>query len=97
MCGALATVCAFDLKTFQGTRDKDFLLYTLGAPRIGNPAFADKMFDLFPKGTYYRIVHKNDIVPFSVPRLIGFQHAGDEVWYYNDKGKDFNVCENFKN
>ena len=96
MGGALATIAAADLKTFSGTMNMKMILYTLGCPRVGNQAFADLMFDIFPSGTNYRIVHYDDAVPHAIPRAFGFQHAGEEVWYYKAKGDEFKLCENSK-
>lgn len=53
-------------------------IYTVGAPRIGNPEFA-----------YYvdstdipisRSVHNRDIVPHVPPQSFGYLHPGVEAW-----------------
>lgn len=92
--GALATVAAADLKIYLAVGN-EFMVYTLGAPRVGNAPFADHLFSLFPTGTYYRIVHYDDGVPHTPPHTgTGFRHGGDEVWYSKEKGNSYKVCEN---
>jgi hypothetical protein len=46
---------------------------------------------------YFRVVHANDIVPHLPMTEFGFNHAGQEVWYFN-AGLDmtFKICENTK-
>jgi hypothetical protein len=55
------------------------IMYTYGAPRVGNKAFADA-FDarLSAAGAAWRITNIRDIVP-TVPRLMGYAHGGSSV------------------
>jgi hypothetical protein len=65
--------------------------YTFGEPRAGNPAFAAYFQQLMPQGTWYRLVHYEDIVPHLPPEDFGFQHAMTEVWY-NEAQTSYQVC-----
>jgi hypothetical protein len=51
---------------------------------------------LFPNGGYSRVTHYDDIVPHIPMSSMGFNHAGNEDWYYNE-GADLSwtECENF--
>lgn len=48
-------------------------MYTYGAPRVGNGAFAAS-FNERLAGASWRITNASDIVP-SVPRLMGYAHV----------------------
>ena len=50
-------------------------LYTFGAPRCGNSAFADQ-FDRQARHYTFRIVNEQDVVPKVAPEFLGYQHAG---------------------
>ncbi|CEJ89728.1 hypothetical protein VHEMI05553 [[Torrubiella] hemipterigena] len=65
-------------------------VYTYGAPRVGNDAFAN--FASNQAGTSFRITHTVDPVPRLPPIIFGFRHTTPEVWLSN--GKDNN--QNFK-
>ena len=54
--GAMATLGALDLKK-KLLPKQPFKFYTFGAPRVGNEAFSDYVFSVFPDGGYHRIVH----------------------------------------
>jgi predicted lipase len=77
---ALATFAAVDIKETLNPKT-NFKLYNFGSPRTGNQAFTDHVMRLFPEGTFYRVVHSNDIVPHLPVTGMGFNHAGTEVWY----------------
>ncbi len=91
---AFATFAAAALKTSMDF-DK-ILFYTFGSPRMGNKAFADYIFGIFPIGQYSRVTHYNDLVVHSPLNMMDFQHTGYEVWYEN-AGTDMThkTCENF--
>lgn len=74
--GALATLCALDLKLNQGAHD--VRLYTYGSPRVGNSVFAD-WFESQIK-VHWRFTHNRDIVPSVPPGYMGFYHLSREVW-----------------
>ena len=48
-------------------------MYTYGAPRVGNKAFADA-FNGRLGGAAWRVTNTSDIVP-TVPRLMGYAHV----------------------
>lgn len=73
--GALATLCAVDLQyNFSSTMTIES--YTFGAPRVGNPGFAESFNRRVPNS--YRIVNGMDIVP-ALPRpWQGYRHVDQE-------------------
>ncbi|KAF6250498.1 hypothetical protein COO60DRAFT_1705829 [Scenedesmus sp. NREL 46B-D3] len=87
--GALATLCAYDLAGRRGASaaGKRVHMYTYGAPRVGNKAFADA-FNKRLKGDAWRITNKADIVP-SVPRLMGYAHVRTGVRLDDSGGLTF--------
>jgi predicted lipase len=90
--GALATFAALDLKRHVSFSNP-INFYTFGSPRMGNQAFTDYVIKMFPEGGYKRVTHYTDVVVQTPPRQMGFNHAGNEIWYYNDAfdGK-YKVC-----
>ncbi|KAG9392088.1 Lipase (class 3) [Carpediemonas membranifera] len=90
--GAIATLCAVDLRT-SGIVDRDTFLgtYTFGEPRVGNPDYVDLV-----EGTldeHYRVVHWQDLVPMVPPHMLGiYHHAANEVWY-NEDMSDYRICD----
>lgn len=87
--GALATLCALDMKfTFKL---KDVRVYTFGSPRVGNKEFVD-YFDWQVQESF-RMTHNRDIVP-SVPlQIMGFRHVPREVWQVDFAGHSaLTVC-----
>ena len=91
---ALVTLAALDIKR-QLNPQRVIKFYTFGCPRVGNQALTDYILTLFPQGLYSRVTHYNDIVPHIPPSVVGYNHAGNEVWYMN-KGADLThkECEN---
>ena len=90
--GALATFAIIDVKrTLKPLGTLRF--YSFGSPRIGNDVFTDYFMNLFP-GVYQRVTHYTDVVVQIPPRQMGFNHAGNEVWYFNDQGLEHKICEN---
>lgn len=90
--GALATFAILDIKnTLKPTGTLKF--YSFGSPRIGNDVFTDYFMKTLPN-VYQRVTHYTDVVVQIPPRQMGFNHAGNEVWYYNDKGLDLKICLN---
>lgn len=91
--GALATFAALDIKDSINPPNRiDF--YTFGSPRTGNQVFTDFVMNQFPNGGYHRVTHYTDVVVQVPPRQMGFNHAGNEVWYYNSNDLNFKTCEN---
>ena len=91
--GTLATFAAIDIKRIL--KLSKMIFYTNGSPRVGNHAFSDYAFGLFPNGCHKRITYYNDVVPHLAPVFFGFIHFRHEVWYKNE-GYDFTyrVCYN---
>lgn len=79
--GALAVFAAVDIKNnlFSGN---SVTLYTYGQPRVGNEAFSNFIFSLLD-GSYVRVTHYDDTVAHVPPRVSGFKHAGNELWFKN--------------
>lgn len=80
--GALATLAFTDLTT-AGVPLKT--TYTMGAPRVGNPAYADFNDALSGAsdtnlGTLIRITHGIDGVPGLPSQAMGFQHSRTEIF-----------------
>jgi hypothetical protein len=67
-------------------------LYTFGSPRTGNKAFSDFIFLKFSTQGYQRITHYNEFAPHLPPSILGFKHAGNEVWQKN-AGNDPTIVE----
>lgn len=74
--GALATLCALDLKTTLNLTD--VRVVSFGSPRVGNYVFAQ----WFEReiGPHWRFTHNRDIVPSLPPGYMGFYHVAQEVW-----------------
>lgn len=74
--GALATLCALDLKI--NLKLPDVRVVSFGSPRVGNYIFA-KWFEQ-EIGPHWRFTHNRDIVPSVPPGYMGFYHVAQEVW-----------------
>lgn len=68
--GALATLATAHLGA-----DRVQGLYTMGAPRVGDPAFARAL----PTAGHHRFVHRDDWVSTLPPEILGYVHAGVRV------------------
>ncbi|ORC90252.1 lipase [Trypanosoma theileri] len=99
--GAMAVLAAADFAS-QGYPDvmhpPKFELYTFGAPRVGNNAFASWVSALFCRGRHksYRITNNQDVVPHLPPMFSGFEHTGGEVWYNSDGVDKYRNCSDVK-
>lgn len=88
--GALATLCALDLKVTLGL--PDVRVVTFGSPRVGNYIFA-KWFEE-EIGPHWRFTHNRDIVPSVPPGYMGFYHVAQEVWVVDMLGRTLvGVCD----
>eukprot|EP00890_Picochlorum_soloecismus_P005060 jgi/Picsp_1/5555/NSC_02914-R1_alpha beta-hydrolase domain-containing protein len=74
--GALATLCAMDLKL--RLKVPDVRLVTFGSPRVGNAVFAH-WFNKFI-APHWRFTHNRDVVPSVPPQYMGFSHVAQEIW-----------------
>ncbi len=78
---ALATLMAARLATnniypIQG-------IYTYGSPRVGDQAFADAYEKELGNRTF-RVVNNEDLVTRVPPRLLGFKHVGNLIYFDAD-------------
>nr|QNL09438.1 lipase TDL2 [Thermomyces dupontii] len=85
--GALATIAGAALRGNGYNID----VFSYGAPRVGNRAFAEFL-TAQTGGTLYRITHTNDIVPRLPPRDWGYSHSSPEYWITS--GNDAPVTAN---
>lgn len=74
--GALANLCAVDLQYNLGT-DVSVEVYTFGAPRVGNKAFANSYNQRVPKT--WRFVNGNDVVSGLPRRWQGYRHVNQRI------------------
>jgi hypothetical protein len=94
--GALAVLAAVDLKKNFYPRTY-MILYTYGQPRVGNEAFSDFIFSQLD-GYYVRVTHYDDAVAHLPPRIKGFKHAGNELWFVNKEMDELKIeCTNDAN
>ena len=69
---------------------------TYGAPRVGNPAFAN-FFDSKVK-VFTRVDNRDDLVPIVPGRFLGFEHPSGQVHIISDgnavacSGQENEVC-----
>lgn len=80
--GALATLAYTDLKAANLPVK---IAYTMGSPRVGNPAYANFVDRLSGAsdsslGTMIRITHKTDGVSGLPSQAMGFQHSRTEIY-----------------
>lgn len=94
--GAMATICAFDLK--REFPEIELIMYNYGSMRTGNYAFARKYNELVPNT--YRVVNNED---FSArqPKLL-YKHVGKLVFISRNKlrvnpSRFFQFLENLDN
>lgn len=77
----------------------EIVTYTYGAPRVGNPSYADLCDKISPFN--YRIINKKDVVP-RVPRstltntVLEYKHAGRSVVLHEEDEGDEKVKEKEK-
>ncbi|OAA56394.1 lipase precursor [Cordyceps fumosorosea ARSEF 2679] len=57
-------------------------VYTFGAPRVGNDAFAN-FANAQAGGLLLRMTHTDDPVPRLPPMIFGYRHGGAEYWLSN--------------
>ncbi len=59
-------------------------VYTFGQPRIGNGTFA-RVYNAGLRQISFRFVHEEDIVPRIPGVLLGYRHAGQEIFFSSGK------------
>ena len=74
--GALATLCALEMKFVLGV--PDVRLITFGSPRVGNSVFASWYSKTIPQ--HLRFTHNRDMIPSLPPMYMGFSHIAQEIW-----------------
>ncbi|KAG5471304.1 hypothetical protein LSCM1_01381 [Leishmania martiniquensis] len=84
--GAMAVLAAADLQEHLNrlkcsSACKPVSLYTFGAPRVGNAAFAKWVDALLANGAKYRITHGLDPVVRVPALLCGYAHTTSEVFF----------------
>ena len=80
--GAVAHIAQISImsdKDMKGLNVKFEPLYTFGEPRVGNSDFARYSARVISE--HFRIVNKEDPIPHLPPQLMGYKHAGQEIWY----------------
>ncbi|KAG5469423.1 hypothetical protein LSCM1_02647 [Leishmania martiniquensis] len=93
--GALAVHAAVDLQVLLDSMagpTAPVALYTLGAPRVGNPSFAKWTAQILARGPHYRLTHCRDPVPHMPPMSFGFLHAPSEVFYRTRSNSSMRMC-----
>lgn len=75
--GAVASLAGANLRRAGMKMD----IYTFGAPRAGNDAFAN--FANSQPGGLFRMTHIDDPVPRLPPMIFGYRHSGSEYWLSN--------------
>lgn len=77
-------------------RQAEIITYTYGAPRVGNPTFADLCDKIAPFN--YRIINKKDVVP-RLPRstltntVLEYKHAGRSIVLHEEDTGEENIEE----
>jgi hypothetical protein len=77
--GALAMLCGSIFQASISLRFSNPQIYTFGQPRVGNSEFVADYQARLGEHTW-RFVHEEDIVPRLPLWLMGFRHAGHEVF-----------------
>lgn len=90
---AIATLAAIEIR--EQINPTTLRFYTFGSPRVGNQEFSDYVMKYFDDGYYSRVTHFDDGVVHAPLKSMGFNHAGNEVWYKNkDTDMTYQECEN---
>lgn len=66
--GCLASICYLDLIT--NYKINNLILYSFGAPRVGNIEFANIINNSREKNTVWRIINTEDIIPIAILPVI---------------------------
>ncbi|KAL4479617.1 hypothetical protein ABPG72_004213 [Tetrahymena utriculariae] len=92
--GAIATLVSIELLK-QLKANGQIIIYTFGAPKIGNQNFVEYLNKLIPNS--YRVVNYYDSVPhLSFKQILDFKHHGYEIWMSNPNSlNQFKVCYNY--
>ena len=85
--GVFATFAAADIKELYQDADA---VYTFGACRVGNDAFAKYYRVMVPET--YRVIHYADVVPHLPIASAGYVHASTEIWYQSNM-QSYKICQ----
>lgn len=93
--GAMAILAAFELRALLGFRASP--VYTFGAPRVGNQAFADAFTELSMSRDIdppaWRVIHYKDPVPrLGHWAVTNGRHSPREVYYYTEIQDKYRIC-----
>ena len=88
--GALAVIAAYVLEYDLHVPVSG--VFTYGAPRVGNSAFAKFFNGASDTHVTYRLTHHRDPVPHLPMKVLGFRHTATEVFYRGDT-HDHQVCD----
>jgi len=87
--GAMAMFMAYDLaKKGQHLRH----LYSFGAPRVGDKAFASAFRRTLGEHTFFRVTRGDDPFVLMPSSWRGFQHTGVEVYYKGAAADGLQIC-----
>ncbi|KAJ1963541.1 hypothetical protein GGI12_001990 [Dipsacomyces acuminosporus] len=85
--GAQATVAAADFALTHPEWKSKLALYTCGQPRVGNSEFANWLSSQpFP---IFRATYHSDLVTHLPPKITGYRHISQEVYYPKSGGIKF--------
>jgi|LauGreDrversion4_2_1035121.scaffolds.fasta_scaffold738577_1 predicted lipase len=89
---AQAIFAAMDIK-LNIKPSNPMLVYNYGCPRTGNQIFTDFVYNFFPEGTFWRVIHNADPVPHLPMTELGFNHIGNEAFYKDDANPlTYEIC-----
>jgi len=88
--GALALIAAYVLQYDLGQNISG--VFTFGAPRVGNLAFAQFYNNRSATHVTWRLTHHRDPVPHLPLQMMLFHHAATEV-FYNEDSSVYRVCD----
>jgi predicted lipase len=85
--GVFAILAGADIKELYTDAEA---VYTFGACRVGNDAFA-KYYSVAVPETY-RVIHYADVVPHLPIASAGYVHASNEIWYQSNM-ESYKICK----
>ncbi|KAK7201940.1 lipase precursor-like protein [Novymonas esmeraldas] len=95
--GAMAVLAAADVQERLNALDnaslvKPVSLYTFGAPRVGNAAFATWVDGMLANSAFFRITHARDPVVRVPAPAWGYAHTTSEVFYRTRDNRSVVLC-----
>jgi len=84
---AMATNAAMDLKLNHGFVTS---VVNFGSPRAGDLDYSEAVLKEVP---HWRVTHHNDPVPHTPPKRSGFHHVATEVYFPDETGLEFRICD----